>query len=110
MEIDTVDHVLHGPTGETWVVARVLEDKLAWCGWPQGWANLADCTLVKKACPESRLRLLRELAGSSGHHCAEWAAGQIIGEANAWDGEEAPDGGCVAKQRSDTIREGQEKG
>lgn len=74
MEIDTGDHVLHGPTGETWVVARVLEDKLAWCGWPQGWANLADCTLVKKACPESRLRLLREIAGSSGHHCAEWAA------------------------------------
>lgn len=27
-EIDTGDHVLHGPTGETWVVARVLEDKL----------------------------------------------------------------------------------
>ena len=92
MEIDTGDHVLHGPTGETWVVARVLEDKLAWCGWPQGWANLADCTLVKKACPESRLRLLRELAGSSGHHCAEWAAGQINGA------------------NSDTIREGQEKG
>ena len=28
----------------------------------------------------------------------------------AWDGEEAPDGGCVAKQCSDAIREGQEKG
>ncbi len=28
----------------------------------------------------------------------------------AWDGEEAPDGGCVAKQCSDAIREGQGKG
>lgn len=28
----------------------------------------------------------------------------------AWDGEEAPDGGCVAKQCSDAISEGQGKG
>lgn len=28
----------------------------------------------------------------------------------AWDGEEAPDGGCVAKQCADAIREGQGKG
>lgn len=30
--------------------------------------------------------------------------------ASEWDGEEAPDAGYVAKQCSDAIREGQEKG
>jgi hypothetical protein len=40
--IDTADHVLHGPSGETWVVAYVEGDRLAWCGWPEGEAKLAD--------------------------------------------------------------------
>ena len=45
----------------------------------------------------------------------EWS--NLYGRADALDDVrermavlEAPDGGCVAKQRSDTIREGQEKG
>ena len=62
MDIDTADHVLHGPSGETWVVAYVEGDRLAWCGWPEGEASLADCTLVKKATPEQREKLLWELA------------------------------------------------
>ena len=72
-EIDTADIVHHGPTGEDWVVARVKDDRLAWVGWPQGWATLADCTLVRKATEPQRAELLRGLAGSKGHHCAEWA-------------------------------------
>ena len=36
MTIDTGDTVKHGPTGETWVVAYVQGDRLAWCGWPEG--------------------------------------------------------------------------
>lgn len=52
--IDTGDTVLHGPTGERWVVACVQGDRLSWCGWPEGTANLADCVLVEKASPESK--------------------------------------------------------
>jgi hypothetical protein len=62
MTIDTADHVRHGPTGEEWVVAYVKGDRLAWCGWPQGEAALSDCTLTKKATPEERDKLLRDLA------------------------------------------------
>jgi len=75
--IDTGDIVHHGPTGEDWVVARVQGEHLAWCGWPQGWADLKDCTLVKKATPEERIDLLKQIANSRGHHCAEWAADRL---------------------------------
>ena len=61
LTIDTADSVLHGPTGETWLVAYVEGDRLAWCGWPEGEANLADCTLTKKATPEQREKLLLEM-------------------------------------------------
>lgn len=64
-QIDTADHVLHAPTGETWLVAYVEGDRLAWCGWPPGLAELSDCTLVKKATAEERDKLLHELAKSS---------------------------------------------
>ncbi len=43
------DHVHHAPTGEDWVVKRVIGDKLEWCGWPPGQADLADCTLIERA-------------------------------------------------------------
>ncbi len=60
--IDTGDSVLHGPTGETWTVAYVSGDRLAWCGWPPGEAMLSDCKLVKKATPEYRNKLLHDMA------------------------------------------------
>lgn len=63
-DIDTADHVRHVPSGEDWVVAYVRGDRLAWCGWPQGEAALADCMLVKKATPGERDKLLREIADS----------------------------------------------
>jgi len=65
MEIDTGDHVHHGPTGEDWVVKYVRGDKLSWCGWPPGEANLADCTLIRKASPEEREELTRRIDGSA---------------------------------------------
>ena len=61
-EIDTGDSVHHTPTGEDWVVAYVRGDRLAWCGWPEGEAALSDCTMVTKATPEWRDKLLREMA------------------------------------------------
>ena len=74
--IDTGDIVTHGPTGETWLVARVDGSRLAWSGWPPGWAELSDCTLIEKASPAYRLKTLRELA-ASGHHCAAWAKARL---------------------------------
>lgn len=60
--IDTADVVFHKPSGERWVVAFVRGENLAWCGWPQGQAELSDCELVKKATPEEREKLLKEMA------------------------------------------------
>jgi hypothetical protein len=57
--IDTGDVVLHGPTQETWVVAFVRGEDLSWCGWPEGFAKLAACTLLTKATSETRLNLLK---------------------------------------------------
>ncbi len=60
--IDTGDYVKHGPTGESWVVAYVDGDRLAWCGWPPGEARLADCELIQKAVPGERDKLLHRMA------------------------------------------------
>lgn len=43
------DHVLHKPSGETWVVAWCEGDDLAWCGWPNGIARTSDCQIVHRA-------------------------------------------------------------
>src|SRR5437879_1625294 len=61
--IDTGDVVYHAPTKEKWVVALVRGDNLSWAGWPEGSAKLSDCTLIEKATPEAREKLLREMAG-----------------------------------------------
>lgn len=66
MKIDTGDYVLHAPTGEKWTVAFVDHDRLWWCGWPEGTAALADCTLVKKATAAERHKLLKDMAASDG--------------------------------------------
>lgn len=75
-EIDTGDTVHHQPTGEDWVVASVQNKKLAWLGWPPGWADLADCTLIRKATASERQKQLVDLS-TSGHHCAAWAAKRL---------------------------------
>jgi hypothetical protein len=64
--IDTGDVVVHGPTGEKWVVAYVDGDRLAWVGWPEGEAMLSDCTLVTKAPAGKRASMLKELAAMKG--------------------------------------------
>ena len=69
-EIRAGDHVFHKPTGETWVVAYVDGDYLAWCGWPEGEAKLADCELVKRASDEEHLRWLNDIANSSGRRAS----------------------------------------
>jgi len=63
-QIDTGDHIHHAPSGEDWVVAYVRGDKLCACGWPETLADLSDCTLIQKATPEQRLKLLTDMAKS----------------------------------------------
>src|SRR5436309_3154814 len=74
------DHVKHGPTGETWVVAHVDGERLAWCGWPEGEAKLADCTLVKAASDAEHLQTLRDCAKSSGRraHMAQATLAELM--------------------------------
>mgnify|MGYP001214789748 CR=1 FL=1 len=60
----TGDTVYHRPSMETWVVAAVWErdGTMAWCGWPPGRAQIADCDLVT-ACSDAEHRaLLHHLA------------------------------------------------
>lgn len=57
MRVTTIragDHVLHEPSGETWVVCRVKPEtgRLATFGWPPSEALISDCVL-KKACSDA---------------------------------------------------------
>ena len=88
MDIDTADHVLHEPSGETWVVAYVEGDRLAWCGWPEGEAALADCTLTKKATAEQRIKLLRDMAACGNDPRTRYAQQRLEAEG---DNEPNPD-------------------
>lgn len=63
--IDTADHVLHEPTGETWLVAYVRDGRLCACGWPESIVPLTDCKLVKRATDAEREKLLLEMAGGA---------------------------------------------
>ena len=82
--IDTGDHVHHAPSGESWVVAYVQGDRLAWCGWPEGEARLADCTLLEKATPERRQQLLVEMAAMTGRDARQrYAARRLTEEGDA---------------------------
>lgn len=86
MSIDTGDVVLHRPTGEKWLVACVQGDRLSWCGWPEGTANVADCDLIEKATSEKRRKLLDELAASSSDgHRQRYARNVLILESNRAD-------------------------
>lgn len=67
MEPETIgpgDEVFHAPSGETWVVACVIGDRLSWAGWPEGHALLGDCRLVTKATEQQRYEILRAFANS----------------------------------------------
>lgn len=58
----TGDTVRHIPTGELWTVAWADERELMWCGWPEGWAKISDCVLVKACTDEEHWGLVEELA------------------------------------------------
>ena len=58
------DHVLHEPSGETWVVAHVSDNgkMVAWCGWPAGMARLSECRLTKQCSDREHWALVNKLA------------------------------------------------
>ncbi len=60
----TGDHVLHKPSGETWVVAYVEDDGryLAACGWPFSLEPIASFTIEKVVSDEESEKLLQQLA------------------------------------------------
>jgi len=65
MTIRTGDRVLHRPSGEHWLVAYVQDDRLAWCGWPEGEARLEDCELERSCTDEQHWKLVEEIAHSA---------------------------------------------
>lgn len=84
--INTADTVYHSPTGETWVVAFVDRDRLAWCGWPEGLAELKDCTLIEKATADAREKLLHQMAASDSDDSRVRFAKRILGATNGQHG------------------------
>jgi hypothetical protein len=81
INIDTGDTVLHHPTGEGWLVACVIDGHLSWCGYPEGTARLADCSLIKKATASKKDELLSELAAMSGNDHRGQYARKVLTEA-----------------------------
>jgi hypothetical protein len=60
------DHVLHRPSGETWVVAAVEGDELAWAGWPDGLARTQDCERTHEAADAEHREFQRLVERGSG--------------------------------------------
>lgn len=55
------DHVRHAPSGAAWVVAYADYETgdLAWSGWSEGIAKIADCALIKAATDEEHAHAVR---------------------------------------------------
>jgi hypothetical protein len=69
--IDTGDAVYVEGLDETWLVAYCSNGYVCCCGWPESLVEEKRCTMKRKATPEQRLQLLREMAcldGSRGSH------------------------------------------
>lgn len=56
------DTVFHRPTGETWTLAYVDGETLAWCGWPEGLAYTRDCELREACSDAEHLEMLKRWA------------------------------------------------
>ena len=60
------DLVKHVPSEEEWIVAYADYDtgRLSWCGWPEGIAEISDCTLVRAADDYQHARAVHQWARS----------------------------------------------
>lgn len=70
---DTGDIVHVLAIGEDWVVAFATSDRVHCCGWPFSSAPLSDVVIVERATPESRQRLLEDMADSDCPHRGPYA-------------------------------------
>ncbi len=52
--IDAGDAFLHRPSGETLSCSGSDGDAVFWEGWPEGYARVEDCDLVREATPDQR--------------------------------------------------------
>lgn len=72
------DHVHHHPSGEHWLLACDESDGYVLPGgWPETMARSSDCTLLKAATDEERLKTLREVAKSRCVTRSSWARQQL---------------------------------
>ena len=64
MRVRTGDEIKHYPTGEIWTVAAVdhKNKEISWIGWPEGWANMNDCHVVKRCDDEFNMKILKLMA------------------------------------------------
>lgn len=58
------DHVYHRPSRESWVVRRVVGDRLEYCGWPRGQGLLSDCRLIFRTTDVEHQIWVQEIAKS----------------------------------------------
>ncbi|MFZ2869620.1 hypothetical protein [Zavarzinia sp.] len=72
MRIRAGDHVRHRPSDEIWVVAFADYDTgdIAWCGWPEGLARIADCDRIKAASDDEHAQIVAQIILSGGMRAA----------------------------------------
>jgi hypothetical protein len=73
-EIDTGDAVYVEGLDETWLVAYCRNGYVTCCGWPESRVEVKHCTVKRKATPDQRIELLREMAcvdGARGAHARQ---------------------------------------
>jgi hypothetical protein len=67
------DHVFHGKSGESWVVAYADKDRdeISWAGWPDGGARLQDCVLTGVADDADHDREVAEWVSGGGRRAEQ---------------------------------------
>lgn len=70
------DHVLHRPTGETWVVAYATTDHLVPAGWPPCMAQTPDCEVIRPASDAQHAAAVREWMASGDR--SYWVRARVI--------------------------------
>lgn len=95
------DTVKHTPTGETWVVAGVDGDDLAWMGWPDGLARTSDCVAIGACSDEKHRRTLYEVLSK---HSAESGMTYRTAE-KEFINELAPEKAAVLRDAANAIAE-----
>jgi len=69
-----------------WLVAYARNGEVCCCGWPESFADLSDCDLIRPGSEDERIKLLHELADiPHGHDTRRAYAVNELAEAEAGD-------------------------